>query len=305
MNTAKVNAYAKLNLTLDVTGRAEGYHLIDSIVCTVGLSDRVVARRRRDGLICVQMYGMGSEEIPPERNNAQIAGEAFVSAFGTKGAELVIYKNIPVGAGLGGSSADAAGVLRALSLLYGVGTEEELKALADGLGSDTGFLLRGGFARMRGRGDRLEFLQKIPKLHFLILCPRSGVSAAACYAKFDELPAPGAGRTERAAELLGEHPMWAAKLFSNDLYPAAVALNREAEEAYRAAQSFSPAGASMTGSGSASFAIFETRELCEWAKSRYRGKFRAICADSIVPSEEQRQWKNPFVLSAEEKISGE
>ena len=99
--------------------------------------------------------------------------------------------------------------------------------------------------------------------------------------------------------------MWAAKLFSNDLYPAAVALNREAEEAYRAAQSFSPAGASMTGSGSASFAIFETRELCEWAKSRYRGKFRAICADSIVPSEEQRQWKNPFVLSAEEKISGE
>lgn len=302
MNTAKVNAYAKLNLTLDVTGRTGGYHLIDSLVCTIDLFDRVIVRRRRDGLVGVTMHGMDSESIPPGQNNALRAGEAFVSAFGTTGAEITIYKNIPVGAGLGGSSADAAGVLRAMAMLYGVRDEAKLKEIADGLGSDTGYLLTGGFARMRGRGEKLEFLDGIAKMHFLLLCPRSEVSTAECYGKFDELPPPGAGRTERALELLRDQPMWAAKFFSNDLSPAAAQLNEDAAEALVALKRFSPAGASMTGSGSASFALFETRELCEWAKSRYRGKCRAFCADSILPREtERKEWRNPFALSEAER----
>ncbi len=275
MNTARVNAQAKLNLTLDVLGTEEGYHLLDSLVCTVDLADRIVAKKRKDGLVSVTMHGMGSESIPPEENNAQKAGEAFVAAFGTCGADITVYKNIPVGAGLGGSSADAAGTLKAMAKLYGIEDANALKAMADSLGSDTGYLLTGGFARIRGRGEQVEPLGEPPALNLLLLVPEEGVSTAECYKKSDGY-SKSRPHTERALECLrAGNAEWAAKLFYNDLYPAARELNPEVERALAALRSLSPWGASMTGSGSGVFAVFETAELCLWAKSRYRGKCRA------------------------------
>ncbi|MDE7159092.1 MAG: 4-(cytidine 5'-diphospho)-2-C-methyl-D-erythritol kinase, partial [Clostridiales bacterium] len=104
MNTVRLNAYAKLNLTLDITGTEGGYHMLDSLVTTIDLFDRIVVKKRKDKLINVIMHGMGSESIEPEHNNACLAGEAFVERFQTLGADITVYKNIPVGAGLGGSS---------------------------------------------------------------------------------------------------------------------------------------------------------------------------------------------------------
>ncbi len=286
MNTVRLNAPAKINLTLDVLGEENGYHLLDSLVCTVSLSDRIVAKKRKDGLISVTMHGMGSESIPPECNNAQRAGEKFVSAFGTCGAEIAVYKNIPVGAGLGGSSADAAGVLRAMAKLYGIEDGGALKPLADELGSDTGYLLQGGFARLRGRGEQVEPLGAAPTLFLLLLAPKEGVSTAECYKKCDAYPK-SRPHTARALEcLLAGNAEWAAKLFYNDLYPAAAELNPEVEEAFCALKGFSPWGTCMTGSGSGVFAVFETRELCEWAKSRYRGNCRAYVLKTEEPKAE-------------------
>ncbi len=287
MNTVRVNAQAKLNLTLDLLGAENGYHLLDSLVVTVDLADRIVVKKRKDGKIAVTMHGMGSESIPPEENNAQRAGEKFVSAFGTCGADIAIYKNIPVGAGLGGSSADAAGVLSAMARLYAVEDGKALKSLADELGSDTGYLLEGGFARLRGRGERVEQLGAVPVLHVLLLVPRTGVSTAECYKKCDAY-ARSQPHTERALECLcAGNTEWAAKLFYNDLYPAARELDPETEEALLALKSFSPWGASMTGSGSGVFAVFESRELCEWAKSRYRGSCRAYVLTTQGPRERE------------------
>ena len=152
MNTVKIKSYAKVNLTLDVTGRAGGYHLLDSFVASVDLFDLVCVRKRKDKLVSVTMHGMDGEGIPPERNNAFKAGEAFVGRFSTAGADVTVYKNIPMGAGLGGSSADAAGVLNAMAKLYGIDDKAALGELADALGSDTRYMLDGGFCRMRGRG---------------------------------------------------------------------------------------------------------------------------------------------------------
>lgn len=285
MYVIKLDAHAKLNLTLDVLGRSGEYHLIDSLVTTIDLSDRVVVKRRKDSLISVTMHGMGSESIPPEKNNAQKAGEAFVEAFKTTGADITIYKNIPVGAGLGGSSADAAGVLSALAKLYEIEDAAALKRLADGLGSDTGYLLTGGFARMRGRGEQVEPLKYLPELNVLLLIPRGGVSTAACYQKCDELPLE-APRTERALTLIQSgNTEWAKRLFSNGLYPAAKCLNPEVERAYLDLKYFSPQAVSMTGSGSGVYAVFETRELCEWAKSRYKGNCRALVLRTIDKEE--------------------
>lgn len=301
MNAVKVNAYAKLNLTLDVTGAENGYHTLDSLVTTIDLFDKVAVKKRKDKLVNITMHGMGSEGIYPEHNNAALAGEAFVERFSTTGADITVYKNIPVGAGLGGSSTDAAGVLNAMAKLYGVSDAAALKSLADALGSDTGYLLGGGFARMRGRGERLERLEELPEMDFLLLCPRNGVSTAECFRRFDGRGETGSARTERAIELLrAGNAAWAAQSFGNDLYRAAAEIEPGVREELLALKELSPLGASMTGSGNAVFALFETRELAEWAKSRYRGKARAYCVRSVSPQEKKKGWRNPFVLDASE-----
>lgn len=295
MNTVKVFTNAKLNFTLDIVGRTENYHLIDSLVSTIDLCDRIMVRKRKDRQIKLIMHGMGSEGIPPEENNAQRAGERFIERFQTMGADITIYKNIPIGAGLGGSSADAAGVLRALSKLYEIREERALKELADELGSDTGYLLTGGFARLRGRGDMVEPLGTPPDLNFLLLCPQTGVSTAACYRESDGYPSLPP-HTERALScFLSQNTQWAIKLFYNGLYPAAKKLNPRVGEAAAELASFSPLAVNMTGSGSGVYAVFETRELCEWAKSRYRGKSRAY----VLRTAEDRKAKSiisPFAL---------
>ena len=84
----KVKSYAKVNLSLNILGQKDGYHLIDSVVANIDVWDTVCAKPRSDRLINVYMHGLGSENIPPEKNNAVKAGEAFVSAFGTKGADI-------------------------------------------------------------------------------------------------------------------------------------------------------------------------------------------------------------------------
>ena len=110
METISVNAYAKVNFTLDILGRTGGYHRLDSLVCTVGLSDSVTAIKRADGRCYVAIEGLDADALP-RANNAVRAAEAFFSAFGGGGAEIRIVRSVPVGAGLGSSSADAAGVL--------------------------------------------------------------------------------------------------------------------------------------------------------------------------------------------------
>ena len=188
MFAKKVKSYAKVNLSLNVTGAAGGYHLIDSVLASIDIYDTVCVKPRGDRLVNVYMHGLGSENILPERNNAVRAGEAFVSAFSTKGADIEIYKDIPMGAGLGGSSADAAGVLNAMAALYKVTDRAALKGLADALGSDTGYMLGGGFARVAGRGERVFPIPAKERYHLLLLLPKSGVDTAACYKKYDEAP---------------------------------------------------------------------------------------------------------------------
>ena len=88
---ARIRAYGKVNFTLDVLGSEGGYHLIDSLVCTIGLYDLVRARRREDGGVRLLMQGM-PYELPPEKNNAWRAARAFCAAFGAGGADITIEK---------------------------------------------------------------------------------------------------------------------------------------------------------------------------------------------------------------------
>ena len=159
-----VKAYAKINLTLNITGRNDGFHDIESLVTTVDIYDTITVSARRDDKITLEMRMAGkrfAEDIPVERNNAYKAAKLFAETFKTGGADVKIVKRIPLAGGLGGSSADAAGVLNAMKILYGV--SEDVKPLADMLGSDTGYMTSGGFALISGRGERVEKIESETK----------------------------------------------------------------------------------------------------------------------------------------------
>ena len=159
---------------------------------------------------------------------------------------------------------------------------------------------------MQGRGEKLTTTNITQKLHMLLICPQSDVSTAACYRKYDELP-----KTLEWKESPTEACIFAlergdinegGRYATNDLFKPAIQLNGEVLTALEEAKAFSPITACMTGSGSCVFALFETKEFCEWAQSRYKGKFRTIVTATVLPQAEKakKKLRNPFVLSDEE-----
>lgn len=326
MYSYREKAYAKVNLTLDILGVKDGYHQLDSLVIALDLYDLITVKKRKDGKIRVFSRGEGSESIPEEKNNAFKAAVAFQSEFSCGGAEISVFKNIPVGAGLGGSSADAAGVLRAMKKLFCIvpspENERKILAIADGTGSDVRAMYTGGTCRMRGRGETVtdvfssdaetrgedsrggaaggqaatreearqekcaeNYAEKNAKrAYFLLICPPTGVSTPDCFRLFDEQKKHYAPATEEAVRLYRRGDLQGlGKAVKNDLQFAACVLNPHVQTALCEAAEFSPLGYGMTGSGSAAFALFDSREMLDWAKSRYKGAFRAIAAESVVP----------------------
>ena len=306
VQSVTIKAYAKLNFTLELFGVQDGFHQLDSLVSTIDLYDTVIVKKRKDKLINVVMHGLGSEGIPPECNNAVKAGEAFVENFQTTGADITIFKDIPIGAGLGGSSADAAGVLLGMAKLYSIPVSDELETLAQTLGSDTKYQLHGGFMRMQGRGEKLTKLPIAQTLHILLLCPRTPISTKACFEAYDRMP-----KTLQWTESATQNCIDAwmrgdvnagGRYLMNELFTAASALNADTVTALETLKGFSPIGACMSGAGSSVFAVFETKELCEWAKSRYKGNARAFVVKTVAGQESKKKsiFRNPFVLSGNE-----
>jgi 4-diphosphocytidyl-2-C-methyl-D-erythritol kinase len=285
MKIIKLNAYAKVNLTLEITGVKDGYHTLDSLVASIDIFDKILLKKRKDRLCRVTMHGQNSESIPPEQNNALKAAELFCKRFHTNGADITVYKNIPIGAGLGGSSADIGGVLKGMAKLYGIEDKNALYELADTLGSDARYMIDGGFKRMQDRGVLLfptKISQKIP---MLLICPQSAVSAGGCYREYDrQNPMFSAGEnTEKCIAELEENGInGIGRYLTNDLYAAAKALNPDVEKALNEALAFAPIGAVMTGSGSCVLAVFETEEMCRYAKSRYKGNFKIYATKTVA-----------------------
>ena len=275
MESVRIKAYAKINLTLHITGVQDGYHTLDSLVASVDLYDAITIKKRRDKQIFVTMHGLGSESIPPESNNAVKAGELFVQKFATNGADITIYKNIPMGAGLGGSSADSAGVLCGLAKLYKINDLANLKLLADMTGSDTRYMLSGGWARLFGRGDIVKKIDSKFKAHILLLVPNESVSTAQCYSAFDRLGRVGGNSDSAEQAVINGDIKGLADGVCNALMPASASLSGEIQSCIEELEKFAPLAVNMTGSGSGVYALFENKEMCAYAKSRYLGKAKA------------------------------
>jgi 4-diphosphocytidyl-2-C-methyl-D-erythritol kinase len=221
---ARVEAQAKLNLFLRVLAREEsGYHQIETLFCRIALSDTVTVRaggasRRIDVTgDRVPAHGLG----PAEDNLAWRAAAAYADATGfPSGFEITIEKRIPVGGGLGGGSADAGAVLRALNTLNPDPiTTSALLQLAASLGSDVPFVTqdRSTLALAWGRGERLMPLPALPSSAVWLLIPSVAVSTADAYGWLHPLSQRASGAIE-PSQLVDWNAV--AALASNDLEAA-------------------------------------------------------------------------------------
>lgn len=185
-NRAMCRSYAKINLTLDITGKLEnGYHSLQTIMQTVGLSDLVIVDKTHSRDI---MLSTNIKFLPTnEKNIAYKAAALFYKSAGLRGgAKILIHKNIPVAAGLAGGSGNGAAVLAALNMLHGgFFSDKELKKLSSQLGADVPYCLEGGTVLAEGIGDILTPLKSIGKKIVMLVTPPIAVSTPEGYAAYD------------------------------------------------------------------------------------------------------------------------
>lgn len=244
----RLRAFAKANLSLNITGKRDGLHTLDSVMVSLDAFDTVTVTERADDNICVRFFGA---EVDPIKNTAYKAAAAVKAVTDIPGLDINIEKGIPIGAGLGGSSADGAAVLRALDLFYGLPSRGvDMRSLALSVGSDVPFMLTGGMARVTGVGEEMFFIEN--KLSLFAVGLMSGaVSTAAAYAEFDKLFPSGVFAptdNEALCQKLLDADSSAIELAANALYEPAAKLCPSIK-AQKERLTENGAVACMTGSG--------------------------------------------------------
>lgn len=257
-------AYAKLNLTLDVTGRRpDGYHEIDSVMQTISLHDLLWIERTD----CRVFDVVGT---PIEGENLVLKAARALEGHVSRALPFTIrlFKRVPMGAGLGGGSADAAAFLKAANLLYDLKlTPAELIEIATGVGQDVPFLLSGGTTRATGLGSTLSPLPPVPSTwRFLVVCPPVQIPTRAVYEAVDG-SGPSARRTPELVAALGVGGD--LRLFGNDLEPASRKLFPQLDDAFNGLHRV-VRGLTMSGTGAALFAAFPRRADAEAALAEVR-----------------------------------
>jgi len=261
-----IQAFAKINWSLDITGiREDGYHLMDMLMQPISLSDEITLEPSNTLSITTGGY-------PPSRadetNLAWRAAAALKEYSGyPAGASIHVQKSIPIGAGMGGGSSDAAGVLFGLNRLWGTGlSSSELARIGLTLGADVPFALRGGLCRTRGIGEILENFENKYNYWLVVIQPCAGLSTAKVFSLWKENPGEVRPDTDAALFALetGDFSRFCANI-GNVLQPLAVRLRPEIETACSALMREGASAARMTGSGSAVFGVFRNASTAEKA----------------------------------------
>ena len=276
MTTLYEGAFAKLNLTLDVLGKREdGYHDLKSVMQTVSIRDDVELDIGTGKPWTLECSAAG---IPTDETNlAWKAAKVYCEELGKEpgGIAIRITKRIPSGAGLGGGSADAAAVLRALNRYY----DEPLSILALAelgarVGSDVPFCTLGGTAMVEGRGERLRKLPDMPDCIFVVCKPDFSVSTPELYRKIDTvaIPCRPDNRAMETALLSGDLGAVAENVY-NVFDPVVTSDHLELNYIKSICHSYGALAQQMTGSGSAVFAILPNFEyaavVCNMLKDNY------------------------------------
>jgi 4-diphosphocytidyl-2-C-methyl-D-erythritol kinase len=252
-------AYAKINLFLRVLAQHEdGYHGLETLLCLVSLADTLTAESREGHGVTIEV--MGADLGPPEQNLAVRAALSVLQATGNRFAiHLTLTKRIPVRAGLGGGSSDAAAALHAANRLAGNAIpRHELLQVAARLGSDIPFFLAGApLALAWNRGERLLRLPALPVAPGLLVTPPIPVATAEAYGWVDSARQSGSGRGAVALDL-DALSRWGdiGRMAGNDFESAVFGRHREIRSAFEALVTTRPLVCRMSGSGSTLFAVY-------------------------------------------------
>ena len=263
----RLRTHAKLNLFLRVVGRRpDGYHEIESIFHGISLADDIEVRQVDGAEIEVEMNvprGLTVEQPKLEDNLAYLAARALVDGgVSSSGVFIRIDKRIPIGAGLGGGSGNAAGVLVALNELWDGGLiDDDLNSIGASVGSDVPYCLAGGTMLATARGEKLTSLPSPRDLHFVLGVSDVPLLTKDVYARWDELDTKSeTGSAPMTLALGSGDPTEVGPLLHNDLEPAAFSLRPELEELKKVISSAGALGAGLTGSGPTLFGIARDSE---------------------------------------------
>jgi 4-diphosphocytidyl-2-C-methyl-D-erythritol kinase len=282
MTAARIRAFAKINLSLEVLNRRpDGYHNLRTVFQTISLADviRIDASRSRSTHVSVD----ADIEIPGE-NLMVRAAHAVLEACGVPArVRMTLQKKIPMGGGLGGGSSDAAAVLLALPrLLHKPLPFERLMDIGARLGSDVPVFLIGGTVLGLGRGTELYPLPDIPTVPVLVVSSGVHVPTAEAYRSLGrgESEPDGPNRTSRLAQALADSEDWTDHCW-NDFEAPVFTRHPELAGIRRKLSRLGAKPARMTGSGSAIFGVFSGREERDRASVEFpRGWARAA---SVLP----------------------
>lgn len=282
MSRLKLIARGKINLALDVLNRRpDGYHEVSMVMQTISMGDELFMETVDDQTISLTVsdprLGGGPENL------AYRAADRFIKKYELqRGVRIHIEKNIPIAAGLGGGSADAAGVLVGLNRLWRLGLDDaELSEIALPLGADVPFCIKGGTILAEGIGEKLTSLPPLPKFGIVLAKPTFPVSTADVYKGWDRLESPEHPDTQGVAELIrtGDFKR-IPECWGNALEPVTFKLRPELAQVFRKLKDLGY-GLRMSGSGPTLFlwdlpsdsearrVVNHCRQLGVWAEALY------------------------------------
>jgi len=289
----RIAAHAKVNLFLRVLAKEDdGFHAVETLLCLVDLADEVVvARGGAPGRVALEVEG--PDTGPANENLAVRAANMVLAATGNRfGIELRLTKRIPVAAGLGGGSSDAAAALLAANALAGGAVpQHELLQFAARLGSDVPFFLtRTPLAIGWGRGERLLSLPPLPACPGLLVSSPTGIRTRDAYGWVDQVRA-DTGRRGAIALTLDALSTWGdvARMAGNDFESAVFGRRPELGDAFRALAETRPLTCRLSGSGATIFGLFRNERDRDDARSvlgRRHGTVtpvRTLSAPSLGP----------------------
>lgn len=276
MTEIKVKAYAKINLFLDITGvLPNGYHSLNNIMQQIELHDDVKVSLSEGNGISITC---DNPDIPTDKRNiAYKAAELFMRETGLSAEiNIDIRKNIPVMAGLGGSSTDGAAVLTALNLLCGTPLNQSTPEKAGAaLGADVPFCIRGNAAFCKGIGEKMTDITGLERCSILIAKPDFSCNTAAAYGLYDKTPVKSKGEPDTLLSALKEKEL---KKIGANLYNVFEVLYSDdrIEEIKNALLELKAVGAALSGSGSAVYGLFESEKDALYAKSKLNYPFMFV-----------------------------
>ncbi len=269
INRISLKAPAKINLFLEILGkRDDGYHEIETVMQEIDLVDNLQFEEIQEGV----RLNCNDKNIPSDENNLVCkAANLILNECGIrKGVLISLEKNIPVGAGLGGGSSDAAATLKALNLLWKIGLNDaELMEFAAKLGSDIPFFIKGKTALCSGRGEKITPIEVKSEMNYLVIFPHINISTATIYRNLkidltkkiiDVSFFLDALKHRKLADI--------SKLLYNRLEEVIFATYPDLLDVKSALDHFDFCGLSVSGSGSAFFGLCKDKQQAEAIKSK-------------------------------------